>query len=130
MITVIFIVYDFIISVGSQKIQTKQVPEELKELKTDLENDKVEVIFYEIPEIDLEKCHAKQEMTIRISEDSITQSKKILDSYINSINKIINEKLKNKECIDSLNVEVFSYFSKEKVDSLKSRHYKYSFIVE
>ncbi|GAA3767798.1 hypothetical protein [Flavobacterium ginsengiterrae] len=58
----ISIVYDLIISVGSQKIQTKQVPEELKELKTDLENDKIEVIFYEIPEIDLEKCHAKQEM--------------------------------------------------------------------
>lgn len=54
MITIISIVYDLIISVGSQKIQTKQVPEELKEVKTDLENDKIEVIFYEIPEIDLE----------------------------------------------------------------------------
>ena len=60
------------------------------ELKKDLENDKIEVIFYEIPEIDLEKCHAKQEMTIRISKDSITRSKKILDRYINSINKTIN----------------------------------------
>ncbi|WP_264551494.1 hypothetical protein [Flavobacterium sp. N2038] len=126
----IYFVYGLVISVGSQRMKTKEVAEELKELKKDLENDKIEVIFYEIPEIDFEKCKAKQEMTIRISEDSITQSKKILDIYINSINKTINKKLKSKECIDSLNIEVFSYYSKEAVDSLKSRHYNYSFPVK
>lgn len=57
-------------------MKTKEVAEELKELKKDIENDKIEVIFYEIPKNDLEKCNAKQEMTIRISEDSIMQSKK------------------------------------------------------
>lgn len=123
----IYFVYGLIISAGSQRMKTKEVAEELKELKKDLENDKIEVIFYEIPEIDLENCKAKQEMSIRISEDSITQSKKILDIYINSINKRINKKLKSKECIDSLNIEVFSYYSKEVVDSLKSKHYNYSF---
>lgn len=127
---IIYFIYALVISVGSQRMQTKEVADELKKLKTDLENDKIEVIFYEIPEIEFEKCHVKQEMTVRISEDSITQSKKILDRYINSINKMINKKLKSKECIDSLNIEVFSYYSKGEVDSLKSKHYKYSFFIK
>ncbi|MCM0666457.1 MULTISPECIES: hypothetical protein [Flavobacterium] len=127
---IIYFIYGLIISAGSQRMQTIEVAEELKELKKDIENDKIEVIFYEISKIDLEKCKANQEMTIRISEDSITQSKKILDRYINSINKIINKKLKSKECIDSLNIEVFSYYSRERVDSLKSKRYKYTFSIK
>lgn len=127
---IIYFIYGLIISAGSQRMQTIEVAEELKELKKDMENDKIEVIFYEISKIDLEKCKANQEMTIRISEDSITQSKKILDRYVNSINKIINKKLKSKECIDSLNIEVFSYYSRERVDSLKSKRYKYTFSIK
>lgn len=127
---IIYFIYGLIISAGSQRMQTIEVAEELKELKKDIENDKIEVIFYDISKIDLEKCKANQEMTIRISEDSITQSKKILDRYINSINKIINKKLKSKECIDNLNIEVFSYYSRERVDSLKSKRYKYTFSIK
>ena len=65
-----------------------------------------------------------------MKNDSLTQSKEKLDNYINSVSKRVNEKLVDKKCIDSLLIEVSSYYSKEKVDSLKIKKYRYSFPIK
>lgn len=112
---------------GRQRMPTVKVPEELIQLKKEIENDRIKITFYNISEIALEECNAKQRVTLRVAEDSITKSKETLDNYINSINKAVNERLINKKCIDSLVIIVSSYYRKEKIDSLKSKRYTYSF---
>jgi vacuolar-type H+-ATPase subunit E/Vma4 len=52
-----------------------------------------------------------------VNNDSITQSKELLDAYINSVNARVNKILKDKECIDSLIIDVSSHYSEEKTDS-------------
>lgn len=111
-----------------------EVPKELKELERDIQIETYDrgANFDDIPEYEFQNCNAKLEIHLYVSNDSITKSKELLDLYMLSVSKRINLLLTNKECIDSLIVDVSSHYSKAKIDenNLKSKHYRYSFPVK
>jgi hypothetical protein len=128
-----FYVYTILIAIASQKMPQVEITPELKKLESDIQKETysgVGTFFEPIPEYEIENCNANFSLHIYLKNDSLTQSKEILDNYINSVSKRVNEKLVDKKCIDSLLIEVSSYYSKEKVDSLKIKKYRYSFPIK
>jgi hypothetical protein len=128
-----YFMYVILIAIASQKMPVVEMSKELKDLEKIIQKETysgVGTFFEPIPEYDIENCNAIFHLNIYIKNDSITQSKELLDAYINSVNKRVNEKLIEKKCIDSLIIEVSSYYSQEKIDSLKSKHYRYSFLLK
>ncbi|TBX66129.1 hypothetical protein EZL74_11105 [Flavobacterium silvisoli] len=123
----VFILFIFAFGHGSRKYV--EVPKELKEIekKIQLETYGGNSFFGSILKEDIEKCHYNLDLYIYIYNDSISKSKELLDNYVNTVNKRVNEKLKDKKCIDSLIIMVTSDYSKAKIDSLKSKRYRYSF---
>jgi hypothetical protein len=127
-----FFVYATIMTFGNQRMPIVEIPKELKELEKELQIETFDrgANFDEIPKYEIENCNA--ELGIYINNDSITKSKELLDKYVLSVNKRINDRLINKKCIDSLIIDISSYYSKAKtgVNNLKSKHYRYSFPVK
>lgn len=126
-----YYIYAFIITVGNQRLETIPISKELKELERQVRvetksGDYTRFIGYAQYEVD--NCNAQFKIKLSIDNDSIIE--KGIDEYVDSVNKRVNEKLINKKCIDSLIIKVSSYYSREKVDSLKSKHYRYSFPVK
>ena len=124
-----YFIYVILIAIASQKMPVVAMSKELKELEKIIqkETDGGSAYFYPIPEYEIEECNAIINIDLSIRNDSLTQSKEKLDNYIKSVSKRVNETIVNKKCIDSLIVEVSSYNSKEKVDTSKSKRYRYSF---
>jgi hypothetical protein len=124
-----YFIYVILIAIASQKMPVVEMSKELKELEKIIqkETDGGSAYFYPIPEYEIEECNAIINIDLSIRNDSLTQSKEKLDNYIKSVSKRVNETIVNKKCIDSLIVEVSSYNSKEKVDTSKSKRYRYSF---
>lgn len=132
--TIGFFVYATIMTFGSQSMPIVEIPEELKKLEKELQketNDR-DANFDDIPEYEFKNCNIKLEIHLYVNNDSITKSKELLDLYMLSISKRVNSLLTNKKCIDSLIIDVSSYYSKAKIDenNLKSKHYRYSFVVK
>ena len=132
-IAVVFFIYGSIMTLGNSRMPIMEVPQELKELeivmgKETKSND--HTFFNPIPKYEIENCNARLSLNMYVINDSITKSKESLDAYINTVNKRVNEQLVDKKCIDSLLIEVSSYYSKERKESLKSKHYRYSFPIK
>jgi len=125
----IYVIILMALSFGHQRMPEADVPEELIELKKEIETDSIKITFYSISQVALEECNAKQEVTLTLSKYSITRSKETIDRYIDSINKAVNERLVDKKCIDSLIIKVSSYYMVKKSNSLQYNHYRYSFPV-
>jgi hypothetical protein len=117
---------------GNQRAPEVAVPKELKKLEKEIQKETKggSVFFDPIEKYRIDDCDAKLNLYISLNNDSITRTKDMLDIYINSVNKRVNEKLINKKCIDSLIIDVTSSYNKEKVDSLKFKDYRYSFPVK
>lgn len=129
----IFFIYGSIMTLGNSRMPIVETSKELKKIEKEIQNETnsgISTFFNPIPKYEIEKCNAKLELNVFVNNDSLSQSKKSMDEYINTVIKRINEKLKDKKCIDSLIIEVSSYYSKEKEDSLKSKRYRYSFPVK
>lgn len=126
-----FYIYAFIMAKASQRMPEIEISD-LKNLQDDLqkETNGGNARFYPIPQHEIESCNAKLNLNLYINNDSISESKESLDNYINSVRSRVNERLVDKNCIDSLIIDVSSFYSKEAVDSLKSKHYRYSFPVK
>ncbi|OYQ35676.1 hypothetical protein CHU92_10710 [Flavobacterium cyanobacteriorum] len=125
-----YYIYAFIITIASQRMPVIEIPKELEKLEKILQietNSNDHTYFNPIPKYEIDNCEAKLELNIYINNDTISQFKEKVDKYIESVSKRVNETLVNKKCIDSLIVEVSSYNSKEKVDTSKSKRYRYSF---
>jgi hypothetical protein len=131
-IAVGFVIYGSIMTLGNSRMPIIEVPQELKELENILQKETKggDAHFNLIPKYEIEKCEANLDLNMYVNNDSITQSKELLDAYINSVNARVNKILKDKECIDSLIIDVSSHYSEEKTDSLKSKHYRYSFPIK
>ena len=128
-----YFIYTILIAIASQKLPQVEITTELKKLESDIQKETysgVGTFFEPIPEYEIEYCNANFFLHLYMKNDSLTQSKEKLDNYINSVSKRVNEKLVDKKCIDSLLIEVSSYYSKEKVDSLKIKKYRYSFPIK
>lgn len=127
-----FYIYGSIMTLGNSRMPIIEIPQELKELENILqkETNGGDAHFNPIPKYEIENCDAKLSLNMYVNNDSITKSKESLDSYIKTVNKRVNKKLVDKKCIDSLIIEVSSYYSKEKLDSLKSKRYRYSFSIK
>ena len=123
-IFIIWILFGVIMTFGHKSMPVVEVPKELRKLKSEIDNIKTEIIFYEISEFDLKNCNAKQEVTIRTSEDSIVKSKIALDNYILSLRHKINLYLINKNCIDSLIIKAYV------IKSQSDNRYRYSFPIQ
>jgi len=119
---------------GNQTMPVTQIPKELKDLEHDIQVETFDkdANFDDIPEYELQNCNVKLGMHLYVSNDSITKTKKALDLYILSINKRVNLKLKEKKCIDSLILDVSSYYSKAETyeNNLRAKHYRYSFSIK
>lgn len=123
-----YYIYAFIITIASQSMPIVEIPPELMKLEKSLQKEtKGDARFYPIPKHEYDNCEVTLELNIYVNNDSISQSKDRIDKYIQSVSKRVNETIVNKKCIDSLIVEVSSYYSKEKVDTSKSKRYRYSF---
>lgn len=127
-----FYIYAIIMAKASQKMPVVSISKELKELekKILIETQGGSVYIYPIPKHELEDCNTSLNIDLSIRNDSISQSKESLDNYINSVRNRVNNKLIDKKCIDSLIIDVSSFHSKETIDSLKTKHYRYSFLIE
>lgn len=129
----IFFIYGSIMTLGNSRMPIVETSKELKKIEKEIQNETnsgISTFFNPIPKYEIEKCNAKLELNVFVNNDSLSQSKKLMDEYINTVIKRVNEKLKDKKCIDSLIIEVSSYYSKEKEDSLKSKRYRYSFPIK
>ena len=128
----IFFIYGSIMTLGNSRMPIVESSIELKKLEKEfqIETKGGDAHFNPIPKYEIEDCLAKLNLNLYINNDSITQSKERLDTYINYVNKRINEQLVDKKCIDSLIIEVSAYNSQEKIDTLKTKHYKYSFPIK
>lgn len=129
----ILFIYGSIMTLGNSKMPIVETSKELKKLeniiaKETKSND--HTFFNPIPKYEIEKCNAKLQLNVFVNNDSLSQSKKTLDEYINSINKRVNEQLVDKKCIDSLIIEVSAYNSREKTDTMKTKHYRYLFPIK
>jgi hypothetical protein len=125
-----YYIYAFIITIASQRMPIVEIPKELRELEKIFgkeTNSNDHTYFNPIPKYEIENCEAKLELKLYLYNDTISQSKERIDKYIESVSKRVNETIVNKKCIDSLIVEVSSYNSKEKVDTSKSKRYRYLF---
>lgn len=125
-----YYIYAFIITIASQRMPIIETPKELNKLEKILQietNSGISTFFNPIPRHEYDNCEVILELNIYVNNDSISQSKERIDKYIESVSKRVNETIVNKKCIDSLIVEVSSYNSKEKVDTSKSKRYRYSF---
>ena len=132
-VIVVFFIYGSIMSLGNSRMPIVEISKELRELeniigKETKSND--HTYFNPIPKYEIEKCNAKLPLNVYVNNDSLSQSKKTLDEYINSISKRVNKQLIDKKCIDSLIIEVSAYNSQEKIDSMKTKHYRYSFPIK
>ena len=127
-----YFIYIILIAIASQKMPVVEMSKELKELEKIIqkETDGGSTFFEPIPEYEIENCNAIINIDLSIRNDSLTKSKESLDSYINTVNKRVNDRLIDKKCIDSLIIEVSAHNSQEKIDSLKSKHYRYSFPIK
>jgi hypothetical protein len=127
-----FFIYATIVAYLSQRAPEVDVPKKLKELEKEIQKETKggSVFFNPIEKYRIDDCDAELQLSVYINNDSISKSKELLNNYVNSINKRVNEKLIDKKCIDSLIIEVSSYYSKERTDSLKSKHYRYSFPIK
>lgn len=125
--------YAYIITIGSQRMEVIKVTEELKALEKKIQketNSNISTFFTPIPKFEIENCQGKLPLNLYVNNDSITQSKKILDNYIFKISERVNKELTNKKCIDSLIIEVSIHHKQEKANSLKHKKYRYSFPVK
>lgn len=134
MLGIIFVLYANIMAFGNQTISVTKSPKELKELEHDIQVETFDkdANFDDVPEHEFQNCNVKLGIHLYVSNDSITKTKKALDLYILSINKRVNSKLKDKKCLDSLIVDVSSYYSQAEPDdnNLKAKHYRYSFSIK
>lgn len=127
-----FYIYAIIMAKASQKMPIVSISKELKELEKKIltETKGGSVYIYPIPKHELENCNTSLNIDLSIRDDSISESKELLDNYINSVRNRVNDRLIDKECIDSLIIDVSSFHSKEVIDSLKTRYYRYSFPIK
>lgn len=127
-----YYIYILVIAISSEKMPVVEISKELRDLEKVIqkETNGGSVYFYPIPEYELEDCNAHLNMDLSVRNDSLTNSKEMIDSYIKSVSKRVIENLEDKKCIDSLIIDVSSYYSKEKTDSLKSKHYRYSYPIK
>lgn len=134
LVGIIFFVYANVMTFGNQTMPLAQIPKELKELEHDIQAETFDkdASFDDIPKHEFQNCKVKLVIHLYISNDSITKSKEQLNSYILSVSKRVNRKLMNKNCMDSLIVDVSSYYSKAEADknNLKTKYYRYSFSIK
>lgn len=131
---IVFFLYANIMTFGNQTMPLAEIPKELKELKHDIQVETFDkdANFDDIPEYEFQNCNVKLGIHLYVSNESITKTKKALDLYILSINKRVNSKLKDKKCLDSLILDVSSYYRQAEPDenNLKAKHYRYSFSIK
>ena len=123
-----WILFGIIMTFGYKSMPEVDVPNELKKLekKINEETNGGDAYFRPIQKHEIDECHFNINFFITMNDDSISKSKNKLDNYINSVNKRINEQLKNKICIDSLIISV----SASKAKFSKSGHFRYSFPIQ
>ncbi len=132
----VYILYVFILFVLAFGHSTRpciNVPNELKVLSETFgkETKSADWTFFEvIDKKEYNNCNALLKLHLLVNNDSISKSKESIDNYVNTVNKRVNEKLKDKRCLDSLIILVTSDYSKAKIDSLKSKSYRYSFPIK
>nr|WP_199156852.1 hypothetical protein [Pedobacter sp. ASV2] len=118
---------------GNQRRPMVPLPNELKVLKLELNNELSKgggyVVFDEIPQDVLKDCHAELKLSLDIYDDSISRKKVLVDRYVNSVATRVNQALTDKKCIDSIIVNVYAVYNKVTVDSLRYKNYHYSFPV-
>jgi len=123
-----WILFGSIMTYGHKSMLEVDVPIELKKLEKKFkeESNGGDAYFRPIQKHEIDECHFNIDFFITINDDSISKSKIKLDNYINSVNKRINEQLKNKICMDSLIISV----SASKVTFSKSGQFRYSFPIQ
>lgn len=131
-VVAVFFIYATIVAYLSQRAPEVEVPEKLKELEKEIQKETKggSAFFNPIEKYRIDNCDAELTLFISLNNDSITRTKDMLDIYISSVNKRVSEKLINKKCIDSLIIDVITAYSKEKIDSLKFKDYRYSFPIK
>lgn len=120
-----WILFGIVMTFGHKSMPEVEVPKELKELEKILtkETNGGDSHFNTIPQHKIDECHFEIELTVYMNDDSISKTKESIYNYINSVSKRINERIKNKECMDSLIILV----SAPKATFSKSSHFRYSF---
>lgn len=123
-----WLLFGIIMTFGHKIMPEVEVPKELKELEKILtkETNGGDSHFNTIPKHEIEECHFEIELIIYMNDDHISKTKESIDNYINSVNKRIKERLKNKACMDSLIIAV----SVPKATFSRSNHFRYSFPIQ
>jgi len=104
-----YFVYAIILSIGSQRMPDIEITEELKKLENKIQketNSGISTYFMPIQKHKIKDCNGKLSLNVYVNKDSIIKSKQLLDNYIFSISKRVNQKLENKKCLDSLIINV------------------------
>ncbi len=111
---------------GHQRMPIVTIPKEIKDLEKEIQketNSGDYTYFNNYPQHTVDNCNSKLNLNLQIDNDSII--KKGVELYVKSINNRVNKK-----CIDSLIINVFLDYSKEEIDSLRYKNYKYSFPIQ
>ncbi len=133
LIVSVFFIYATIMTYGNQRMPEVEVPVELKKLEKIIESETNggSAEFTTIEEYRIKKnCNAELSLYIYMNNDSISKSKEILDKYISKVSERVNQTLINKKCIDSLIIDVSSFYTKAKSEDLKSKNYRYTFPIK
>lgn len=111
-----FYIYAIIMAKASQKMPEIETPKELRKLEFEIQEEThsgVGTFFNSIPKYEMESCNAILYLHVHLENDSLTQSKKIMNNYIISISERVNKEIIDKKCMDSL-IVITKYYDRDK----------------